>query len=475
MDVLGSIATIFARSGFEIYLVGGSVRDRLLGRASEDMDLTTNARPPDIKRLLRQAKPDGLYDIGERFGTVGAMFGDGRVEITTYRAEWYPQEESRHPEVEFGDRLEDDLSRRDFTINAIAQDIGTGKIEDPHRGVADLAKRVVRAVGVPEERFNEDPLRMLRAVRLATQLRFEIERKTAAAVRENAGRLQFISGERIRDELTNILVSDGPAQGITRMFELGLIRFIIPELAELASTDQDERHQHKDVLTHTLQVMSGVPPELVIRLAALLHDIGKPKTKSVKNGKVQFHGHEMVGTRLARKILERLRYDKTTIRAVCDLVAWHMRSNLYEDDWTDGAVRRYMRDVGERRSQLLTLSRADITSYRPRRIEAGLRRVAELEARCDLLAGQADVDKMDSPLDGAELMELFGGEPGPWIKPIKNYLLGLVLDGDLDLDDKETATKLAREFVADGPADAKGATEEDEPAADEVAESKAED
>jgi poly(A) polymerase len=452
MDVLGSIATIFARAGFEVFLVGGSVRDRLLGRASKDVDLTTNARPADIKRLLRQAKPDGLYDIGERFGTVGAMFGDAKVEITTYRSEWYPDEESRHPEVEFGDRLEDDLARRDFTINAIAQDIGTGKIEDPHNGVADLAKKMLRAVGIPAERFREDPLRMLRAVRLATQLRFEIERKTAAAIKESAGRLQFISGERLRDELTMILVSERPAQGILSMIELGLIRFIMPELAELASTDQDERHQHKDVLAHTLQVLGGVPADPVIRLAALLHDIGKPATMKVKNGKVQFHGHEMVGTRLARKILERLRYDKTTIRAVADLVAWHMRSNLYESDWSDGAVRRYMRDVGERRTQLLTLSRADITSYRARRIEAGLKRVAELEARCDLLAGQADVEKMEGPLDGAELMELFGREPGPWIKPIKDYLLGLVLDGYLDQGDKKAATKLANEFVARQPA-----------------------
>ncbi len=449
MDVLGSIATVFGRAGFEIFLVGGSVRDRLLGRGSKDVDLTTNARPADIKRLLKQAKPDGLYDIGERFGTVGAIFGDGRVEITTYRSEWYPDEESRHPQVEFGDRLEDDLARRDFTINAMAQDIGTGKIEDPHHGMTDLAKGTLRAVGIAVDRFGEDPLRMLRAVRLATQLRFEIERKTAAAIKDNAGRLQFISGERIRDEMTKILVSDGASAGIMRMFELGLVRFIIPELAELASTDQDERHQHKDVLTHTLQVVGGVPAEPVIRLAALLHDIGKPKTKSVKNGKVQFHGHEIVGTRLARKILERLRYDKATIGAVADLVAWHMRSNLYESDWSDGAVRRYMRDVGERRAELLTLSRADITSYRPKRIEAGLKRVAELEARCELLAGQADVEKMDSPLDGTELMELFGREPGPWIKPIKEYLLGLVLDGDLDQDDKSGAARLAGEFVAD--------------------------
>lgn len=446
MDILGLIATIFGRSGFEIFLVGGSVRDRLLGRVSKDIDLTTDAHPKDIKRLLRQAKPTSIYDIGARYGTVGAVFETTNIEITTYRAEWYPEEQSRKPEVRFGKRLEDDLSRRDFTINAIAQNISTGKIEDPHRGGADLAKKVIRAVGIPNDRFEEDPLRMLRAIRLATQLGFELERKTSAAIAGNVGRLQFVSGERIRDELSQILISDLPADGIKRLCELGLITFIIPELTELASTDQDTPHHHKDVLTHTLQVMSGVPPELVIRLAALLHDIGKPSTKSVKNGRVQFHGHEIVGTRITRGILERLRYDKITIRAVCDLVGWHMRSNLYESDWTDGAIRRYMRDVGDRRSQLLKLSRADITSYRSRKIELGLKRVAELEARCNLLAGQEDVEKMDSPLDGVALMDLFGRKPGPWIKPIKEYLLDMVLDGKLDTGDKEKAAILAKEF-----------------------------
>ncbi len=462
MDVLGAIATVFERGSFEVYLVGGSVRDRLLGRPSKDLDLTTPARPDDIKRLLRQAKPDSVYEVGARFGTIGAVFGDLNVEVTTYRAEWYPEESSRHPEVEFGDSLKDDLARRDFTINAIAQDIGTGKITDPHGGTADIAKRTIRAVGNPADRFAEDPLRMLRGVRLATQLGFEIDPKTAAAIKGGATRLQFISAERIRDELMHVLVSDGPGAGIVRMFELGLIRFIIPELADLASTQQDDGHQHKDVLAHTLRVLAGVPADPQVRLAALLHDIGKPATMTAKGGRVHFYRHEIVGARLARKILDRLNFDKATVRTVADLVALHMRSNLYESDWTDGAVRRYMREVGELRPWLLALSRADITSYHPKRIANGLKRVAELAARCDLLAGQADVARMDSPLDGTRLMELFAREPGPWIKPIKDYLLGLVLDGELDQADTATATRLAREFVADA-----GGAEADEPATDE--------
>ena len=426
MDVLGAIATVFVRSGFEVYLVGGSVRDRLLGRRSKDLDMTTPARPDDIKRLLRQAEPDSVYEVGARFGTIGAVFGDLNVEVTTYRAEWYPEESSRHPEVEFGNSLQDDLARRDFTINAIAQDIGTGKITDPHGGTADIAKRTIRAVGNPADRFAEDPLRMLRGVRLATQLGFDIDPKTAAAIKGGATRLQFISA------------------------------------ADLASTQQDDRHQHKDVLAHTLRVLAGVPEDPQVRLAALLHDIGKPATMTAKGGRVHFYRHEIVGARLARKILDRLNFDKATVRTVADLVALHMRSNLYESDWTDGAVRRYMREVGELRPWLLALSRADITSYHPKRIANGLKRVAELAARCDLLAGQADVARMDSPLDGTRLMELFAREPGPWIKPIKDYLLGLVLDGELDQADTATATRLAREFVADG-----GGAEADEPATDE--------
>ena len=445
MDLLGSIAAVFDRAGFEIFLVGGSVRDRLLGRPFEDLDLTTNARPPDIKRLLKQAKPDGLYEVGAKFGTIGAIFGDMGVEVTTYRREWYPTD-ARQPEVEFGDDLRQDLARRDFTVNAIAQNISTGAIIDMFRGVADLARRTIRAVGEPAERFTEDPLRMLRAVRLAVQLDFDLDEKTARSIRGSSGRLQYISAERIRDELVKILVSSHPDIGIAALFELGLMRFVVPELSDMPSTVQETAHKHKDVLAHTLQVLAGVPSEPTMRIAALLHDVGKPKTKSVKNGKIHFYRHEDVGARMTRDILLRLRVDSATVSEVTKLVALHMRSNLYTSDWTDGAVRRFIREVGGSREQLFALSRADITSYRPRRIEAGLVRVSELEARCEHLVGEADVERMDSPLDGNELVELFGRSPGPWIKPMKNYLLGLVLDGELDQEDKDRAADLAKEF-----------------------------
>lgn len=459
MDVLGSLATVFQRAGFEIFLVGGSVRDRLLGRPSHDMDFATNARPADIKRLLRQARPDHVYEVGARFGTVGAAYGGLNVEVTTYRKEWY-HTDSRKPEVEFGDDLHEDLARRDFTINAIAQDVTNGRVVDPFHGIADLARSTIRAVGTPQERFGEDPLRLLRAVRLAAQLDFGIERKTATAMEECASRLQYISAERIRDELLKILMTERAEAGIASLFEFGLVRFVIPELADMPDTIQDERHKHKDVLAHTLRVLAGVPPDPTLRLAALLHDVGKPQTKSVKEGRIHFYRHEDVGARMTRQILRRLRFDNSTVNDVTKLVALHMRSNLYSSDWSDGAIRRFIREVGESRESLLMLSRADITSYRPRRIEEGLVRVAELEARCQQMVGQADVASMDSPLDGNELMELFGRGPGSWIKPIKAYLLELVLDGELALGDKAAAARLAREFEATPQAGRNGANSE---------------
>lgn len=450
MDVLGSLATVFHRAGFQIFLVGGSVRDRLLGRPFHDLDLTTNARPAAIKRLLGQARPDHVFEIGAKFGTVGAVFGDLHVEVTTFRREWYA-DGSRKPNVEFGDDLREDLGRRDFTINAIAQDVTTGAVIDPYRGLADLARSCIRAVGIPGERFAEDPLRLLRAVRLGVQLGFEIEAKTAAAMRECAGRLQHISAERIREELMKILMSARPDAGVAAIFEYGLVRFVIPELADMPTTIQDERHKHKDVLAHTLRVLANVPPDPILRLAALLHDVGKPRTKSVTEGRIHFYRHEDVGARMTADILRRLRFDNATTDAVTKLVAHHMRSNLYAPDWTDGAVRRFILEVGDSRGRLLTLSRADITSYRPRRIEEGLVRVAELEARCQRLVGQADVETMDSPLDGIALMKLFGRPAGAWIKPIKTYLLELVLDGKLEQGDKDRAAKLALEFEAPSP------------------------
>ncbi|MCY4112541.1 MAG: HD domain-containing protein [Chloroflexi bacterium] len=443
---IGRLAQSFQRAGFALYLVGGPVRDRILGRESADLDFTTDARPPEIKVLLRRAGADHIYAVGERFGTIGAIFGDMPVEITTYRSETY-EPGSRKPSVTFGHSLEGDLSRRDFTVNAITQDIATGRIFDPLGGLGDIARRVIRAVGTPDDRFREDPLRVLRAVRFAAQLDFTIDRDTAAAMRRQATGLGTISAERIGAEMHLIMASDRPNRAIVTLLELGLLGFVIPELIAMQSTVQDERHEHKDVFAHTMRVLAGTPNRLELRWGALLHDVGKPATKTVRRGRVHFYGHAEVGARMTRTILERLRADNRLTDRVCHIVVLHMRANGYEPSWTDGAVRRFIREAGAELDNLLALSRADITSYRPRRVETGLARVAELRARCDSLMAEQDVTALDSPLDGHALMELFQRPPGPWIKPVKQHLLNLVLDGELAPDDTEGATEIARELV----------------------------
>ena len=443
---IGRLAQAFQRAGFALYLVGGPVRDRILGRESTDLDFTTDARPPEIKVLLRRAGADHIYTVGERFGTIGAIFGEMPVEITTYRSETY-EPGSRKPDVTFGRSLEGDLSRRDFTVNAITQDIATGRIFDPLGGLGDIERRVIRAVGTPDDRFREDPLRVLRAVRLAAQLDFAIDRDTAAAMRRQATGLGTISAERIGAEMHLIMASDRPHRAIVTLLELGLLGFVIPELVAMQSTVQDDRHEHKDVFAHTMRVLAGTPNRLELRWGALLHDVGKPVTKSVRRGRVHFYGHAEVGARMARAILERLRADNRLTDRVSHIVALHMRANGYESSWTDGAVRRLIREAGEELDNLIDLSWADITSYQPRRVEAGRARVAELRERCDRLVAEQDVAAIDSPLDGHALMELFQRPPGPWIKPVKQHLLNLVLDGELDPDDTDGATEIARELV----------------------------
>jgi len=446
--ILRTLAAHFSEAGYELYLVGGSVRDALLHRPTHDLDLATDAHPPVIKRLLAQARPDSRYDVGEKFGTIGATFGEWVVEITTYRSEEYAFA-SRKPAVTFGTSLEDDLSRRDFTINAIAQEPATGGMLDPFQGLHDLQRGLIRAVGDPAERFREDPLRMLRAVRFAAELGFHIDPATRAALELQAGALEHVSTERIAAEMTRLLVADQPTLGLEVLCDTGLAAYVMPELLPLRSTGQDGRH--KDVFGHTLKVVENVPATPILRWAALLHDIGKPRTKSVQDGKVHFFRHEMVGARMARKILRRLRFDRDSGERIQRLVAEHLRPNLYTPEWTDGAVRRFLRETEGITDDLFALSRADITSYRRSRVEAGVARVNHLEARCRELQAQEDVAQLQSPLDGNDLMTMFDRGPGPWIKPIKEYLLDRVIDGELAQDDKETAAKLAQEFAVRNP------------------------
>ncbi len=444
-EKLRNLVTAFAQHGKQLYVVGGSVRDAILGREHIDIDMATDARPEVVKALIAEVNPEAIYTVGERFGTIGAIV-DGRVlEITTFRSERY-KPYSRKPDVTFGTSLEGDLSRRDFTINAIAQHPLTGELIDPFGGLTDIKAKLIKAVGDPDERFAEDPLRMMRAIRFAAQLGFGIEDETAQAIKRNHQKLRLVSQERITDELNKILVSPSAGRGVRRLCDLGLMEFIIPEFMELRGTEQDEYH-HKDVFEHTLIVLDRVAPDLRLRWAALLHDIAKPVTKTIVGGEVHFYGHDVVGAEMARNILMRLRLDRETINVVYKLVSMHQRVNLYDSSWTDGAVRRLVRDAGDEMGLLLALSRADITSRRPRKVEFALRQLAELEGRINRLAEEEEIKALKSPLDGNELMAIFKRPPGPWIRDVKDYLLAKVLDGELAPDDKEKAIEMAEEYL----------------------------
>jgi poly(A) polymerase len=443
-EIVDRLGRVFAENGRRIYLVGGTVRDELLGRPTRDIDLTTDARPPEIKRLVSLVRPEAVFDVGEKFGTIGAILQGNKVEITTFRSEKYAPR-SRKPEVDFGASLEGDLARRDFTINAIARAPITGTLVDPFDGLADLSARLVRAVGNPDERFTEDPLRLLRAVRLATELGFEIESRTQVAIRRDAPALHDISKERIFEELNRILESAAPGRGFRLMTDLGLTREALPELIELKATSQGRRM--KDVFAHTLAVLDRTPQDLVLRWSALLHDIGKPRTFVQDETGVHFPGHEVASEQIARGILGRLRMDQRSTERVSTLIGLHMRANQYEDGWTDGAVRRLIREIGDDLDLLLLLSTADVTSYRQTKVAAAAERVARLRERCTRLQEEENVKAMHSPLDGLELMAMTGRGPGPWIRPIKEHLLDLVIEGKLAMDDKETAARIVGEML----------------------------
>ena len=440
------LGAAFAEAGHELYVVGGSVRDELLGRPTHDLDFATDARPDAIKRLLNAARPNAVYTVGERFGTIGAVFGDEVVEITTYRSEAYTPH-SRKPEVEFGTSLAGDLARRDFTMNALARPALGGDIVDLFGGLADLERHVVRAVGNPDERFVEDPLRLLRAVRFCAQLDFTLADPTREAIRRQAQALRIVSRERILDELNRLLLTPHPARGLRLLADLGLADEVLPEVVALRKTSQG--HRTKDVFEHTLAVVDNTRPDLALRWSALLHDVGKPKTFVQDGGEVHFPGHEMVGESLSRSILGRLRMDHRTTDRVTRLVGLHMRANQYEDSWTDGAVRRLVREVEDDLDLLLSLSTADVTSYRQAKRQAAADRVARLRERVRQLEEQASIQAIRSPLDGVELMSMFGRGPGPWIGDVKDYLLELVLEGTLAPDDKESAAEQARRRMAE--------------------------
>lgn len=433
-----------AEAGYTLYLVGGAVRDELMGRVTHDYDLTTDAPVSAIKAMLEAAGPDSIYTLGEKFGTIGAIVGDVTVEVTTFRSQ---------DEAAAGDPLSGlytDLAHRDFTINAMARDLLTGELHDPFDGQTHIKHRLIQAVGEPEARFREDPLRMVRAVRLASVLEFFIERETKKAIRRLAPMLQNVAWERIGDELDRILLAPTPSEGIDGLDSLGLLEYTIPELLEMHAMERGAYH-YKEVYPHTMKVLDRTPNDLILRWAGLLHDVAKPATYGITDGEVHFFGHERLGARMAHAILTRLRRPAEIIEPVVQLVTEHLRIGIYDEGWTDGAVRRFLRETAPVTERLFALSRADITSQRPQRVAAALARVDALYKRCEEIKAQEDVEKLHSPLDGHDLMSIFGGQPGRWIGQMKDYLLGLVLDGKLSQEDKEEGERLAREYVEERP------------------------
>jgi poly(A) polymerase len=455
-DVTRDLAEAFNASGEELYLVGGPVRDAVLDLAiPNDLDFATSASPPRTRELLEVAGAAAVYLIGERFGTVGAVFGEPpdrlQVEVTTYRQEVYP-DETRFPTVAFAATLTDDLARRDFTMNAIAVDAATGALVDPWDGEGDIALALVRAVGNADERFAEDPLRLLRAARFVSQLGFRLDWDTEQAMARQAATLARISHERTLAELTRLLTGSFVDHGLDVLRRTGLLRVAMPELEPLAAeaeTDLTARFgREKDLWDHTVRVVRQAPPRPAVRWAALLHDAAKPRTRSVGlGGEVHFFGHERAGADLAYRLLSRLNADKALRTNVRRLVELHGRPAAYEADWTASAVRRLALEAGSVWEDLLDLAAADVTSGREwKQIEAA-RRIADLRQHFLRLEEEAELARLDSPLDGNDLMRLFALPPGPWIKRVKDHLREQVIDGALAPDDREAAARIAETLV----------------------------
>jgi len=436
--VVRTLAEAFAAAGFDLAVVGGPVRDALLGRPTHDLDFTTNAHPDDILKIVKPIST-AHWDIGRAFGTIGARVQGEQVEITTYRADSYDGV-TRKPTVEFGDTIDGDLIRRDFTVNAMALQVPSVKLVDPTGGVEDLVSGVLRTPTDPHVSFGDDPLRMLRAARFSAQLGFRIDPTTERAIEQLRETLKIVSPERIQGELVRLMQTDDPVRGIRVLVDTGLVDEFLPEISALR-LEIDEHHHHKDVYEHSLTVLSqaialehsrhpGAAPDVPLRIAALLHDIGKPRTRKLEDGgAVSFHHHDVVGSRMARKRLQSLRFDTDTTDAVATLIELHLRFFGYaEGAWTDAAVRRYVRDAGDLLERLHILTRADVTTRNKRKAVRLASAYDDIESRIAALREQEELDSIRPELDGNRIQQILGIAPGREVGEAYRFLLDLRLD-----------------------------------------------
>ncbi|TET54015.1 MAG: CCA tRNA nucleotidyltransferase, partial [Actinobacteria bacterium] len=399
--LIGKLSKLFSDADHSLFLVGGSVRDVFINRAHEDFDLTTDALPEEIEEIVKDFS-DEIWTVGKKYGTIGFSKNSKKAEITTFRSEIY-EPESRHPKVTYSKTIEEDLKRRDFTVNAIAISLPDGKVIDPHNGINDLNDLILKTPQASEKSFTDDPLRMLRALRFSAMLGFKIDPDTLKAIGDLKERLAIISKERIQDELSKLLLGDFAPGALRLMVEIDISEYVVPELSSLKMTRDDEHH-HKDVLEHTFKVVYNTEPDLILRLTALLHDIGKPSTKTIEKGNVHFYGHDVVGARMARKRLRELRYPKDIIEKVSKLIRLHLRPYNYAMGWTDSAVKRYARDAGELLSRLNKLAIADCTTRFPEKAQRNLELIKDLENRIDKLNEEEEIAKILPPIDGNEIM-----------------------------------------------------------------------
>lgn len=432
--VIDQLGHLFDEAGHSLYLVGGSVRDALLGRLGHDLDFTTSATPDTTHALLKRFTPS-TWDIGREFGTIGALKRNGdeewQIEITTFRADVY-RSESRKPEVAFGDTLEGDLVRRDFTVNAMAVDVLTRRFVDPHDGLTDLAEGILRTPGTPEMSFSDDPLRMMRAARFASRLGFLVAPEVVSAMESMAERITIVSAERIQAELSALLLTDSPREGLDLLVRTGIAEHVLPELPAL-QLELDEHHRHKDVYEHSLTVLEhsielekarGHAPDLVGRLAALLHDVGKPATRRFEGAKVTFHHHDVVGAKQVKRRLRSLNYPNVVVKSVAKLTELHLRFHGYGDgQWTDAAVRRYVRDAGDQLERLHILTRSDCTTRNREKATKLRRNYEELEWRIDELAKAEELDALRPDLNGTEIMSILDIPAGREVGEAYRFLL----------------------------------------------------